>query len=64
VFNPQDDLWHGVVGRYGIEERNLADEDFLQFCECNQLSIMNTCFQKKPMHYGTWIHLATKLQIL
>jgi len=20
VFNPQDDLWHGVVGKFGIEE--------------------------------------------
>jgi len=31
VFNPEDDLWRGVVGKYGIEERNLAGEDFLQF---------------------------------
>ena len=23
VFNPQDNLWHGVVGRHGIEERNV-----------------------------------------
>ena len=22
VFNPHDDLWRGVVGKYGIEERN------------------------------------------
>ena len=28
VFNPEDDLWRGVVGKYGIEERNLAGEDF------------------------------------
>jgi len=20
MFNPQDDLWRGIVGRYGIEE--------------------------------------------
>jgi len=24
VFNPQDDLWHGIVGGYGIEERSFA----------------------------------------
>ena len=56
MFNPQDELW------YRIEEiMNLAGEDFLQFCQCNLLSIMNTYFQKKPIHYGTWMHLATKL---
>ena len=61
LFNPDDDLWHGVVGKYGIEERNLAGEDFLQFCECNQLSITNTWYQKKPIHYGIWMYPATKL---
>ena len=48
----------------GIEERDLAGEDFLQFRQCNQLSIMNTCFQKKPIHYGTWMHPAIKLHII
>ena len=38
------DLWCGVVGKYGIKERNLAGEDFLQFCQCNQLSIMTTWY--------------------
>jgi len=61
VFNPQDDLWHGVVGKFGIKERNLAGEDLLQFCECNQLSITNTCFQKNPVYYDTWMYPATKL---
>ena len=41
MFNPRDDLWRGVVGKDGIEERNLAGEDFLQFCQCNQLSIIH-----------------------
>jgi len=45
VFNTQDDLWHGVVGTYGIEERNLAGEDVLRFCEC-------------AIHNGTWMHPA------
>ena len=60
MFNPEDDLQHGVVGKYGIEERNFAGEDYLQLCQCNQLLTMNTCFQNKPIHYGTWMHLATK----
>ena len=61
VFNHQNNLWRGVVGRYGIEERNHSGENFLQFCEHNQLTEMNTCFQKKLIHYGTWMHPATKL---
>ena len=58
VFNPQDELRHGVVSKHGIKERNLAGEEYLQFCECNQLSIINTCFQKKLIYYGTWMHPA------
>ena len=61
VFNPQDELWHGVVGKHGFEDKNLAGEEFLQFCECNQQSVMNTCFQKKPLHYSTWMYPTTKL---
>ena len=49
VFNPQDDLWHGVVGKHKFEDRNFAGEKFLQFCECK---CHDTCFQKKPIHYG------------
>ena len=58
---PQDDLWRGVVGKYGIEERNCPDEDFLQFCKHNRLTAMKTCFQKKLIRYGTWMHPTTKL---
>ena len=62
MFNPEDDLWRGVVGKYEIEERNLAGEDFLPLnCQCNQLSIMSTWYQKKLIHYGTWMHPATQL---
>ena len=60
VFNPQDDLWHGVVGNFEIEERNSPGEDFLQFYEHNQLTVMNTCFQKKLILCGTWMHPTTK----
>ena len=60
VFDPRDDLWNGVIGSHDIAERNLAGEEFLQFCASNQLLVMNTCFQKKFVHYGTWKHPATK----
>ena len=39
-----------------MSERNLP----LEFCAANSLSIMNTWFQRKVMHQGTWTHPATK----
>ena len=59
VFDPANGLWHGTVDRHGIAERNFASEELLQFCESNQLTVMNTCFEKKPVHHGTWVHPAT-----
>lgn len=50
----------GVVGKHGLDERNEAGEEFMQFCALNQLTVMNTWFQKKSIHYGTWMHPATK----
>ena len=54
------ELWEKVLGFHGLEERNLAGEEFLEFCTINNLSIMNTWFQKKPIFLGTWMHPATK----
>ena len=48
-----------MIGKYGVDERNEAGEDFLQFCT-NHLTVMNTWFQKKRVQYGTWMHPATK----
>ena len=61
VQDSDDSLWSNVIGGHGLDERNLAGEEFLQVCEFNQLLIMNTWFQKKQIHYGTWTHPATKL---
>ena len=33
---------------------------FLEFCEINQLSIIDTWFQKKRHHYGSWTHPGTR----
>ena len=57
MFNPQDDLWHSGVGRYGIEERNFAGEDSYNF-----ISVTNyLSWTLGSIHYGTWMHSATKL---
>ena len=60
VLKPDEEHWQGVLGRHSLDERNAAGEDFLQFCAMNQLSVMNTWFQKKTIHFGTWMHPATK----
>ena len=52
----------GVVGKHGLDERNEAGEEFMQFCALNQLTVMTIWFQKKIIYYGTctWMHPATK----
>ena len=60
TLDPRNDLWHGVLGRNGKREHNLAGEEFLAFCAANKFSIMNTWFQKKEIHQGTCMHPATK----
>ena len=56
----ESDLWRGSLGIHGLEERNEAGEEFLEFCASNQLTIMNTWFRKKEIYLGTWMHPATK----
>lgn len=61
VRKSDDILWQDVlVGGHGLDERNLAGEELLEFSSINHLSIMNTWFQKKPFKFGTWMHPATK----
>ena len=61
VLKSDEEEWQGVVGRNGLDERNEAGEDLMQFCALNQLTVMNTWFQKKLVQYGTWTHPATKV---
>lgn len=53
VLKLGEEEWQGVVGKHGLDERNEAGEEFMQFCALNQLTVMNTWFQKKSIHYGT-----------
>lgn len=61
VLKPDEEEWRGVLGRNGLDERNEAGEDLMQFCALNQMSVMNTWFQKRQVQYGTWTHPATKV---
>ena len=60
ILDQDSNLWRGILGRHGMTERNLAGHELLEFCAINNLSIMNTWFQKKEIHQGTWTHPATK----
>ena len=64
VLKAGNDEWHGVLGKHGLDECNEEDDDFLQFCALNQLTVMNTWFQKKRHHYGTWMHPANKPSLM
>ena len=44
VLKAGEEEWQGVVGKHGLDERNEAGEEFLQFCALNQLTVMNTWF--------------------
>ena len=56
----ESDLWRETLGIHGLEERNEAGEEFLEFCASNQLTMINTWFKKKETHLSTWMHPATK----
>ena len=60
VRDRSSELWSDVLGCFGIDDHNQAGEDLLNFCDLNQLSLMNTWFQKDSFRYGTWTHPATK----
>ena len=49
----------GLLVDMELQRGTFVGEEFLQFCESNQLTVMNTCFQKKPI-LGTWVHVASK----
>ena len=51
--------WNGVRGVHGVGRMNEAGEDLLSFCALNELTIMNTCFEKK-IHKLTWQHPGNK----
>ena len=55
-----NDVWRAVRGKHGIGTCNEPGEQFLEFCSLNNLTIMNTWFEKPQVHMATWKHPATK----
>ena len=43
-----------AIGRYGLGECNEAGRRLIDFCEENELRIMNTCFEKTKRRLYTW----------
>ncbi len=56
IGKPNEEEWRGVLGKHGLDERNEAGEQLMQVCVLNQLTVMNTWFEKKRVQYGTWMH--------
>src|SRR6185312_11891206 len=51
-----------VVGRYCLYQKtNENGERMIDFCSMNGMFIMNTRFQKRRIHQGTWQHPRTKV---
>lgn len=44
-----------TIGRYGLGERNEAGERLVNFCEDEELAVINTHFKKHPRRIYTWV---------
>ena len=56
----ESDVWRDVRGKHGVGSCNEAGEQLLELCVINNLSIMNTWFEKRRVHQTTWTHTATR----
>ena len=54
------DVWREVRGKHGVASSNEAGARLLEFCAVNDLTIMNTWFEKPQVYLATWKHPATK----
>ena len=46
----------GIVGRFGLGERNERGERWITWCKCNKQVLMNTWFKQHPRRLWTWQH--------
>lgn len=46
----------GIVGKFGLGERNEAGDRLMQFCQENNLQIANTFFMQPKRRLYTWSH--------
>lgn len=60
VYDDDEELWISVFSKHGIGVGNLAGEELLQFCEVDQLSVINSFYKKQ--HLGKWTHSGTKVR--
>jgi hypothetical protein len=49
-----------IVGKFGVDQRNEAGDNLVEFCALNGLRIMNTVFKKRDRLKHTWQHPGTK----
>ena len=58
--NDGNTSWDGVLGMHGLGKMNEAGLSLLSFCCMNNLSIVNTFFEKRDIHKRTWQHPGTR----
>ena len=58
--NTEDEQWGRVLGKHGLGKMNEAGLNMLSFCAANNLSIMNTFFEKRDIYKQSWQHPGTK----
>ena len=52
--------WEGVRGYHGVGRENDAGKELLSFCALNELTLMNTFFEKHTTYKYTWQHPGSK----
>ena len=55
-----DEIWNGVLGKFGTGRSNSNGELLLSICTEHQLVITNTCFKHKASHKNSWMHPRSK----
>ena len=50
-----NDMIEGIVGQYGVPERNESGERLLEMCAEQELVVLTVCSRKKNVHKCTWV---------
>ena len=52
-----DEEIEGIMGKYGVPERNESGESLLNMCVENDLAVGNSFFKKRMIHKYTWVRI-------
>ena len=58
-----DEVVEGVVGRYGVEGKNVSGEILVNMCSEQELVIGNTMFKKREINKYTWMRVVEGVMV-